>query len=92
MSKYDRHLSQAGTHLTALSHLHQIVLAKQINRDRLKSHLVLEHNIHVGDDATKGEMGRLHTLVHAVLAYPMLAELMELHKDYGTGKHIPSSP
>lgn len=85
-------VGMGAIHLTALSHLHQIVHAKKINRDRLRSHLVIDHGIHVGEDTTKGEMGRLHTLVHAVLAYPMLGELMELSPGYGTGKHVHSSP
>lgn len=75
-------------HHTSLNHDHILGPARLVNMNELSLHLVLFHNV-PAKGATKSELGRLHLLVHAILASPDLREHLNLPPHYGTGKHIP---
>lgn len=77
-----------GQHYTSLNEHHQMGPARYINRTDLVNHLVSDHGVALGKAHTKGELGKLHALVHAILAHPALGELMGLPEGYGTGKQI----
>lgn len=60
--------------------------ARDVNINDLEFHLLMDHGVATQGRKTKGELGKLHTLVHAVLAHPELGELMNLPEEYGTGR------
>lgn len=80
---------ETGVHYTSLNEHHQMAAARTINLERLKEHLLFDHGVGVDGVRTKSEAGRLHTFVHAILAYDDLSQLMELPEGYGTGKYVP---
>lgn len=72
-------------HYTNLTENHRVGPAKDINLNTLKDHLLLWHGVSVNTVNTKAEAGRLHLLVHAVIAHPELAELLNLPDRFGRG-------
>jgi hypothetical protein len=73
------------THYTNLTENHRVGPASDINLNALKDHLLLWHGVSVNEVRTKAEAGRLHLLVHAIIAHPELAELMNLPDRFGRG-------
>lgn len=69
----------------SLNQEHVLGPARDVNIARLRDHLILEHGVSVEKVRTKGELGKLHLLVHAVLAYPELRELMNIPPEWGKG-------
>jgi hypothetical protein len=80
---------ETGEHYTSLNEHHQLGRARDINSRKLTEHLIQDHGVHASDTWAKGTLGKIHTLTHAILAYPELRELMGLPEHYGTGNHIP---
>lgn len=68
---------------TALSETHQMGRARDINKRALEDHLIFWHSVSIHDARTKAELGHLHTLAHAVNAYPELIELLGLPRKWG---------
>lgn len=77
------------THYTALNQDHVLGPARNINLNDLHTHLILDHGVNTTRYKTKGELGKLHLMVHTILAYPGWAVILDLPEGYGTGKHIP---
>lgn len=76
---------ETGEHYTSLNEHHQMGQARLIREHDLRDHLILEHGVSVQNAKTKAQLGRLHTLVHAVLAHPELRELMNIPPEWGKG-------
>jgi hypothetical protein len=74
---------ETGEHYTSLNEHHQMGRARDINANNLRDHLVLYHSVSAQNVRTKAELGRLHTLVHAVLAHPELGDLMNVPEGWG---------
>lgn len=70
--------------LRYLNLAHELVLTRQVTRlSDLRNHLIFGHGISVQNAKTRGELGRLHLLAHAVISYPELSELLELPEGWG---------
>jgi hypothetical protein len=75
-----------GNHYTSLNEKHLVGPARDVNVSELSYHLIIDHGVALGKAKTKGELGKLHLLVHTLLAHPTLAELLSVPDQYGTGK------
>ena len=73
-------------HYTAMNEFHHVGPARLVNEQNLRWHLGWDHGVEHKTAKTKAQLGRLHLLVHAVLAHPELEELLNLPDQYGTGK------
>lgn len=76
---------ETGVHYTSLSENHQATAARHIKEADLRDHLIWEHGVSAQNAKTKAQLGRLHMLVHSVLAYPELSQLMDLPPEWGNG-------
>lgn len=63
---------------TVLTEQHKIDLAKRVRPPGMITHLILTHGVSVSPNMTKGELGKLHLLAHAMMAHPELRELLGL--------------
>lgn len=62
---------------------HQLTQARNLNRSDLMHHLVIDHGVSIRDTRSKGQLGRLHLLTHAVQAFPELRKLLNLPEGWG---------
>lgn len=76
-------------HHTSLNQNHVLGPARDVNINELALHLVEDHRVSVRRSRTKSELGQLHLLAHAAVAWPGLTEVLGLPKGFGTGKNIP---
>lgn len=72
-------------HYTAMSETHHVGRAALISTRDIEWHLHHDHGVYHNSAKTKGQLGRLHLLVHAVLADDNLRQLLNLPEGYGTG-------
>ena len=66
-----------------LSEAHMMGVARDINSDELRSHLIIEHGVSIKNLNTKAQLGRAHLLTHAVDGFPELRELLNLPENWG---------
>lgn len=78
-------------HYTSLNENHHVGPARLINERDLRWHLGWDHGVDHKSVKTKAQLGRLHMLVHAVLAHQDLEQLLNLPRGYGSGMHIQDS-
>ena len=67
---------------TCLTEAHVVDLAKRIRPPGMITHLILTHGLAVSPNATKGQLGQLHLLAHAIMATPELKEVLGLPEDW----------
>jgi hypothetical protein len=75
---------ETGENYTSLNEHHQMGRARDISKRELEDHLIFYHGLSVQNARTKAELGRLHTLAHAVKAYPELRDLLKLPLEWGS--------
>ena len=74
---------ETGENYTSLNEHHQMGRARDVNVRALEDHLILYHGLTVQHARTKAELGRLHTLAHAIKAHPELRDLLNLPPEWG---------
>lgn len=62
-------------HLVALNEHHTLGPVRTMSESALAMHLITEHLVSVRNAGTKSELGRLHLLAHATMAYPELLNI-----------------
>lgn len=76
-------------HYLNLTQNHELTLARKVNIEHLRQHLIVDHNVPVREAHTRGELGKLHLVTHAIIASPQLRQVLDLPENFGTGRHIP---
>ena len=65
-----------------LSINHMLGYARDIHTPQMRWHLLRMHHLTLAPEMTKGQLGELHLLVHAVEAFPDLRDLIGLPNDW----------
>lgn len=66
-----------------LNEEHVLGPARNVNKNDLRFHILIDHGVSVSGCKTQSDYGKLHLLVHTVIAHPQLAELLHLTGAWG---------